>query len=293
MLNDDVSIFRKKFFQECTTDYFNQKHLIRDYLNTMHPYSDPLDRGRTYSKSRLQIKDKDLSPLPMGDFLQPEDVTRPRSTGYNSGHVRSMLKLDNFGPEAARRNRYAREVGMLPDSPNIDREKAIESVSRSGSPTPHCAEKRPESPSNSTVSTVEDPEEEERWRRRMQKRPHTTQNETADMYVPHMAMARSVNYQSNNQEIPGPDYTHVPIAGQSKGMEGAEIGLMPDQRSPSVSRASSRTGNRDRAQSANANMGLGGHDDDDEDDNKSRKSQTSRGGIPTRQAAAKPQYADR
>ena len=111
----------------------------------------------------------------------------------------------------------------------------------------------------------------------MQKRPHT-QNETADMYVPHMAMARA-NYQSNNQEIPGPDYTHVPIAGQSKGMEGAEIGLMPDQRSPLVSRASSRTGNRDRAQSANANMGLGGHDDDDEDDNKSKKSQTSRGGY--------------
>ena len=114
MLNDDISIFRKKFFQECTTDYFNQKHLIRDYLNTMHPYSDPLDRGRTYSKSRLQIKDKDLSPLPMGDFLQPEDVTRPRSTGYNSGHVRSMLKLDNFGPEAARRNRYARKLECCP-----------------------------------------------------------------------------------------------------------------------------------------------------------------------------------
>ena len=278
LLKDDMTMFRKKFFQECTTDFFNQKHLIRNYLNSMHPYSDPQDRGRTYSQSRLKRVDKDLSPPPMGDFLQPEDMTRPRSTGYNSGHVRSMLKLDSYGPESAKRNRYAREVGLLPDSPNLDREKAIETVSRSSSPLPLGEENRPESPSNSTVSTVEDPEEEERWRKRMQRRPHTTQNETADMYVPHMAMARSVNYQSNNQEIPGPDYAHVPIQGQGGGMEGAEIGLMPDQRSPPASRGGSQVGARDRAHSANGTMGLGASEDDD-DDNKSKKSQTSRGGY--------------
>lgn len=276
LLQDDMSMFRKKFFQECTTDYFNQKHLIRDYLNTMHPYSDPLDKGRTYSQSRLVIREKDLPPLPMGDFLQPEDMTRPRSTGYNSGHVRSMLKLDNFGPEAAKRNRLAREVGMLPETPNVDREKAIESASRSSSPLPFGGETRPESPGNSTVSTVEDPEEEERWRRRMQRRPHTTKDETADMYVPDMAMARGVNYQSNNQEIPGPDYSHVPIQGEGKEMEGAEVGLMPDQKSPPVSRGSSRKDKR--AQTANAIMGFNSHDEDD-DENKSKKSQTSRGGY--------------
>ena len=44
MLEQDKDAFHKKYYPECTSDWFNQKHLSRHYLNTMHPYSDPEDR---------------------------------------------------------------------------------------------------------------------------------------------------------------------------------------------------------------------------------------------------------
>lgn len=279
LLDDDDSMFKKKYFPECTSDYFNQKHLIRDYLSTMHPYSDPDDRGRTYTVSRLKSREAQLDPMEMGDFLQPEDPTRPRSTGYTHGHVRSMLHFDNFGPHSAERNRQAREVGLLPDSPNIDREAAIEKGgSRSPSPT-----FRPDSPGASTVSTVED---EEPPRRR---RPTTSNNDTADMYLPHL---RPNNYASNNVDMPGPDYDHplgskgaVGRAGHGSGgpatAEAADQmgGLMPDQSAEVTLR---------NARAKTANALLRPRTADDDDDNKSRasrasrksqKSQTSRGGY--------------
>ena len=38
-------------------DYFNQKHLVRDYLYDMHPYYDPHDIGGTvYNRSILKIR---------------------------------------------------------------------------------------------------------------------------------------------------------------------------------------------------------------------------------------------
>ena len=227
LLGDDKSIFKKKYFPECTSDFFNQKHLIRDYLSTMHPYSDPDDRGRTYTVSRLKLKQEQVDPLPMEDFLKPEDPTRPRSTGYTHGHVRSMLHFDSFGPHSAERNRQAREVGLLPDSPNVDREAALGKASHgdSRSPSPTL---RPDSPGASTVSTVEEEEP------RRQRRPTTSNNDTADMYLPHL---RPNNYTSNNMDMPGPDYDHpldskirkgspTTIAGETSGEIG---GLMPDQ----------------------------------------------------------------
>jgi hypothetical protein len=276
LLDDDDAMFKKKYFPECTSDYFNQKHLIRDYLSTMHPYSDPDDRGRTYTMPRLKSGEQHLDPMEMGDFLQPEDPTRPRSVGYTHGHVRSMLHFDNFGPHSAERNRHAREVGMLPDSPNIDREAAIEKVGLDGgsrSPSPTF---RPDSPGASTVSTVED---EEPPRRR---RPTTSNNDTADMYLPHL---RPNNYASNNLDMPGPDYDH-PLGSTNPGPVPATAGsadqmggLMPDQSAEIALRnARAKTaGSTSRPRTA-----------DEDDDNKSRasrasrksqKSQTSRGGY--------------
>lgn len=272
LLGDDGGTFKKKYFAECTSDYFNQKHLIRDYLSSMHPYSDPDDRGRTYTVSRLATREKQLDPLPMSDFLSPEDPTRPRSTGYTHGHVRSMLHFDNFGPHSAERNRHAREVGLLPDSPNIDREAAIERAPSHDSRSPSPAF-RPDSPGASTVSTVE---EEEPPRRR---RPTTSNNDTADMYLPHL---RPNNYASNNVDLPGPDYDH-PLGGRAgKRGEGGVGGLMPDQ----SMEVQIKKGGEVRAKTTGALPRPRTAEDDD--DNKSRashlsraskKSQTSRGGY--------------
>ncbi len=198
-LEEDNKIFRKKFYPECTSDWFHQKHMIRHYLATMHPYSDPLDRGRTYNQSRLKTAERDLSGLPLADFLQPEDPTRPRSTGYSPGHTRTILGLDAYGPHHAEKLRLAREVGELPASPNVDRELAI---SRVGGAI--IESDRPDSPSNTTVSSA--PSTAESKTRR-----HTKKLDTLDdpkQYLPPF-MSRSHNYASNNQIVGTPDYTRT------------------------------------------------------------------------------------
>jgi hypothetical protein len=268
LVKEDKNAYKKKFFQECTTDFFNQKHLIRDYLSTMHPYSDPDDRGRTYSTSRLKRENGQLDPLPMGDFIQPEDATRPRSTGYTHGHVRSMLHLDNFGPNDAQRNRLAREVGLLPDSPNIDRERVIERArdgSRSPSPTPSF---RPDSPGGSTVSTVEDEQPPRR-------RPHTSNNDTADMYLPHL---RTNNYQSNNFEVPHPDYARPGSPSEQERLTQGELGgLMPDQGTETVRIKRAHTSTGGSRPSSRGPGSVAYEDNADDKSRASRKSETSRG----------------
>lgn len=192
LLDEHPTAFKKKFEQECTSDFFHQKHMIRDYLSTMHPYSDPLDRGRTYSVSRLKIIEMEREALPPADFLQPEDPTRPRTTGYSVGHTRSMLGLDSFGPKSAEKHRIARQAGEIPSSPNTDRERAIDNASPGvGS----YGGSRPESPSNSTVSTL--PE------KRRQSRPSTGHLDDPGLYIP-IGENRGHNYASNNIEMGHP-----------------------------------------------------------------------------------------
>jgi len=160
----------RNFYPECTSDVFHQKHLVRDYLATMHPYSDPLDTGRTYTQSRLKSGEQKLSnqEAPNGfgvvDFLQPEDPTRPRSVGYSKGHVRNLLKLDVYGEKSSEEARVQREMGRLPPSPNIDRYKTLGGSRGSVSTA-------------STASSTSD-----------QRRPRTTghqvQSDPLDLYLP-------------------------------------------------------------------------------------------------------------
>ena len=206
VLEENPKAFKKKFEPECTSDFFHQKHMIRDYLSTMHPYSDPLDRGRTYSVSRLKIKEKELEALAPGDFLQPDDPVRPRTTGYSPGHTRSMLGLDSYGPRSAEKHRIAREKGEIPASPNTDRERAIDNAS----PSATSYGSRPESPSNSTVSTV--PE------KRRTSRPSTGHLDDPNLYIP-IGQNRGHNYASNNMEM------SIPTMGTGvDGLEGDEQG---------------------------------------------------------------------
>ena len=67
------------------------------------------------------------------DFLNPEDPTRPRSVGYSKGHVRNMLKLDAYGEHSSEVNRIQRELGLLPESPNVDRYRNSSPLSSSNS----------------------------------------------------------------------------------------------------------------------------------------------------------------
>lgn len=166
-----------KFYPECTADVFHQKHLVRDYLSTMHPYSDPNDHGRTYNQSRLKSQGESREGRggkqgALEDFIHDEPV-RPRSTGYSKGHVRNMLGLDTFGEKSSEEIRAQRELGLLPQSPNTDRYKNA-----------------PLSPSSttSTASSVSPP-----------RRPNTTgmnsyPMDSADVYFP-----LPMNFQSTGQ----------------------------------------------------------------------------------------------
>ncbi len=219
MLEMDKEAFRKKFYPECTSDWFNQKHLSRNYLNTMHPYTDLEDRGRKYTESRLKIKERDLAAMPTADFIQPQDPVRPRSTGYSPGHTRSLLGLDSFGPRMAERQRLAREVGELPDSPNVDREKALIKPVRSTSPD---LDSRASSPGNSTVSTVPGSADSRNGRR-----PKTmSQLDDADMYLPPM-MTRANNYRTNNQETGSPDFDSFVDVNEMGVSKNQENGFVP------------------------------------------------------------------
>ena len=130
------NIFRKKKEKESTSDFFDQRHTVRDYLLDIHPDYDPADvTGKVYSVSRLKLLSRDnnnnnnnnnsADDRPLEDFIRPTEVTRPRSTGYSPGHVRTMLGLDAYGPNSSINQNNEREMGELPVSPNTDRYKVL------------------------------------------------------------------------------------------------------------------------------------------------------------------------
>jgi hypothetical protein len=154
LLTADSSAFRMKSIGESTSDYFYQKHIIRDYLNTLHPLYDPDNiGGKKYNVSRIKLlkendkydgesavvscrkmlnKDdrlKTSQKVGCEDFVRPEDPlsTKFRDTGYSSGHVRSKLGLDTYGPSSSNERAFDRASRLIPQSPNIDRERTFSS----------------------------------------------------------------------------------------------------------------------------------------------------------------------
>lgn len=152
ILDNDHDAFKRKAGAESTSDYFNQKHLVRDYLYDMHPSYDPNDiRGTVYNRSILKIRSEQKqrgskndinndyhsnnndeldskSVDTLDDFLAT-DPTRPRSTGYSRGHLRSIAKVDTFGPTDSLLKSEERDSGLLP-APNTDRYKDMPSSVR-------------------------------------------------------------------------------------------------------------------------------------------------------------------
>ena len=126
------NVFRKKKEKESTSDYFEQRHMVRNYLLDIHPDYDPDDvTGKVYSVSRLKLASRgnnnnnndSSDDRPLEDFIRPTEVTRPRSTGYSPGHVRTILGLDAYGPNSSIAQNNERDIGDLPPTPNTDRYK--------------------------------------------------------------------------------------------------------------------------------------------------------------------------
>jgi len=127
LFESDKNVFKRRFQPECTSDVFKLKHEVRHYLDTMHPYRDEQDKYRTFTKSRLGDSDKRApdSRGKHGDFLNPRSSSGQRTTGYAPGHIRSVLQLDTYGPEHSREVENKRGAGLLPDSPNCDRNREL------------------------------------------------------------------------------------------------------------------------------------------------------------------------
>lgn len=132
---------------EGTADLLREKHVIKDYLSDIHKLKDLRDiNNRTRERltfslrreadqaERAQREEYQFHTMsPMEDFLRPEATDTSRQTGYEHGHVRSLLKLDVFGPAASVAAEAERAIGLVPPSPNRDRFKTTE-PHRCGSP---------------------------------------------------------------------------------------------------------------------------------------------------------------
>lgn len=105
----------------------------KNLLGDMHQLKDPkdIDKSKKFTRSILFEKDQEESMTlkdyqfqtlkPVEDFVRPDDQFSPRQTGYEHGHIRSLLKLDTYGPSGSRSISREREQGNLPRSPNVDR----------------------------------------------------------------------------------------------------------------------------------------------------------------------------
>jgi hypothetical protein len=132
-------LYRKRIPESPSLEMLQQKEL-KDLLAGMHPTKDPQDID-DLKKSRLTFsrlsskKEHDKQSLdeyhfknmnPLEDFVRPGSSGNPRFTGYESGHIRSLFKLDTYGPTQSRgrstqkKNRQPKEGETLP-VPNPDR----------------------------------------------------------------------------------------------------------------------------------------------------------------------------
>lgn len=129
------------FLPESPSEFYLQRHLVRDYLLDLHKFHAPNDVATPKFPITKSLKEK---PPPVElrtiveDFLQPKNLTRKRVTGYSPGHIRSLLDLDTFGPNHSQTVEAKRRSGILPMSPNVSRfsptaTRRLSGISESGS----------------------------------------------------------------------------------------------------------------------------------------------------------------
>mmetsp|Transcript_23978 Transcript_23978/g.39967 ORF Transcript_23978/g.39967 Transcript_23978/m.39967 type:complete len:471 (+) Transcript_23978:26-1438(+) len=137
ILERDPTQFRKRDLPESASGAVHQRQIMKDLLGEMHQLKDfgDIDKTKKFTRSILFEKEmqrtKDLDEYhfetmkPLDDFIRPNDQVSPRQTGYQPGHVRSILKLDTYGPAASASVNRERELGIKPHSPNIDRHSIL------------------------------------------------------------------------------------------------------------------------------------------------------------------------
>jgi hypothetical protein len=156
--------------------------IVRDLLSNMHKDKDTNDVDKakvkkyTFSiKSEKDLREKiaheelmfkNLSLLE--DFVRPGSPVTPRTTGYEHGHIRSLMKLDTYGPSGSRVNTGDRESGRLP-SPNVDRYVRVSpnhkltfrgdlmSAGSSRTSTSQSSRSPPSSPGDGTINSRDNP----------------------------------------------------------------------------------------------------------------------------------------
>ena len=134
LLNDNQNVFKRVVTPNSPSVMLRHELVVKDMLAGLHVLKDPkdiaLDKKKfTYSRRSNQTKKeqtllddwnfKNLKPLE--DFVRPEDINSPRNTGYNSGHIRSILKLDVFGPTSSMVAARERETGRILSPTHTDR----------------------------------------------------------------------------------------------------------------------------------------------------------------------------
>ena len=151
---------------ESPSEFYLQKHLVRDLLGEMHMSRAPHDiqapkKGHEAVKN-LKVKE----PPPelrskVEDFLQPRDLTRKRVIGFSPGHIRSVLNLDTFGPNHSEKVEKDRTEGALPQSPNSSALRrssthSTRSINSAASPeSPHSAPGSPQVGGRVTLAAID------------------------------------------------------------------------------------------------------------------------------------------
>ena len=129
--------YLRKNLPESASSFVHHQQIMKNLLGDMHPLKDPGDLDKTHKYTRSIKYDKDISARmaldeyhfqtmpPIEDFLRPGSPVTPRSLGYEPGHIRSLLKLDTYGPAESLNLQKLRDSGLLPITPNVDRHKLI------------------------------------------------------------------------------------------------------------------------------------------------------------------------
>lgn len=136
VLERDPSAFKKRNGPETTSSLLHEGMVLNDFLSGMHGLKDQKDLDASKVKRVVFSRRKEIDAVekedreetlfnslpPIEDFIRPRSSTTPRQTGYDSGHIRSLLKSDTFGPASSSQTSSERTRGLLPPhSPNVDR----------------------------------------------------------------------------------------------------------------------------------------------------------------------------
>lgn len=152
IMTAEPNAFRKCREDECPSSFLQQKQVVEDLLGDLHQEKDEKDWAilsgnkphfswsRLKSQNRLRAFTADARPGEGNslsrkfaddyrskgkDFLDPFNPFQQRTVGYTSGHVRSITEADTYGPMHSMHVEMKRTEGLVPRSPNTDRNRLL------------------------------------------------------------------------------------------------------------------------------------------------------------------------